>query len=152
MGHEPWAWESPEKPRAECSPMSISPPGLAGSTAGRQSPAPRWTCCPHQPKTPGGATCHDTKDYFFFPAGNDNPSSVLKTILSTKVAPEGRFCAVGSSSEPGAPPWAMESGWLEGEEEEGTRDLPLRPAGSTWPLCPTSVVEVFKDFGSFHYP
>lgn len=88
----------------------------------------------------------------FFPAGNDNPSSVLKTILSTRVAPKGCFCAVGSRSKtgaPGAPLRMMDGRWSEGEEEEWTQDLPLRSAGSAWPPCPTSIVEVFRDLGHF---
>lgn len=54
--------------------------------------------------------------------GNDNLSSVLKTILLTKVAPKGVFVLWGAGEKSGAPgalPRAMESGWLEGDEEEG---------------------------------
>lgn len=60
--------------------------------------------------------------------------------------PKGRFCAVGSRRKPGAagaPLRAMESGWLEGDEEEGTQCVLLGPAGSAWPPCPTAVAEVW---------
>lgn len=43
----------------------------------------------------------------------------------------------------------MESRRSEGAEEEGAWDLQVRPAGSTWPPRPTSVVEIFRDLGHF---
>lgn len=72
--------------------------------------------------------------FFFSPACNDNLSSVLKTILLTRVAPKGHFCAVGSRSENGA--LGTPSRVMEGSEEEETWDFLLKPTGSSWPLSP----------------
>lgn len=60
--------------------------------------------------------------FFFFPAGNDNPNSVLKTILWTRVAPKGIFVLWGTGAEPRP----------HGAPQRTTRTAPARwgPSGS----------------------
>lgn len=100
--------------------LSFSPPGPPGPKL-----CPTW-----DPALPAAHTYQKCLEeqlatipkIFFFPAGNDNPNSVLKTILWTRVAPKGIFVLWGTGAEPRP----------HGAPQRTTRTAPARwgPSGS----------------------
>lgn len=156
-------WDIPEKLSTECSPCP-SPTSTHWTKGALPYAGSSLACCPHLPKCLEEQLAKIPK-IFFFPAGNDNLSSVLKTILLTRVAPKGHFCAVGSRSrtgtqwgtsknnqsssrlvgairDPRAPCW-----WRMRKRRVSGTSSPTKSRSSARSLCPISIVEVFRDLG-----